>query len=89
MRAPPLFTVRFRRTKLSEMDGHERAITKGQLGRFLTMVGSIGFVAILLIDVVDVGREGGIGPAQRLALGLALACAVIGLSLIPRGDAPA
>lgn len=71
------------------MDRRERTITKGQLGAFLALVGIVGFVAILLIDVVDVGRPGGIGPAQRMALGLALACALIGLSLIPRGDAPA
>jgi len=71
------------------MERHEREITKGQLGRFLALVGAVGFVAILLIDVIDVGRPGGIGPAQRMALGLAFACAVVGLSLIPRGDAPA
>ena len=89
MKAPQVFTVRLRLTKLTLMDRHERAITKRQLGRFLALVGAVGFVAILMIDVIDVGRPGGIGPAQRMALGLALACAVIGLSLIPRGDAPA
>ena len=71
------------------MDGQERAITKRELGAFLALIGSVGFVAILLIDVVDVGRQGGIGPAQRLALGLAFACAIVGLSLMPLGDAPA
>ena len=71
------------------MDEHERAITKRQLGAFLALAGALGFVAILLIDVVDVGRQGGVGPAQRLALALMAALAIIGLSLIPRGDAPA
>ncbi len=71
------------------MDGHERAITKRQLGVFLALVGACGFVAILLIDVIDVGRQGGVGPAQRLALGLMAALAIIGLTLIPSGDAPA
>lgn len=71
------------------MDGRERAITKRQLGIFLALVGAVGFVGILLIDVVDVGRQGGIGPAQRLALALMATLAIIGLSLIPRGDAPA
>ena len=71
------------------MDGHDRAITKRQLGALLALVGAIGFVAILLIDVVDVGRQGGIGPAQRLALALMASLAIIGLTLIPRGDAPA
>ena len=67
------------------MDRHERAITKRQLGAFLALVGTVGFIAILAIDVVDVGRQGGIGPA----LGLTFVCALIGFSLIPRGDAPA
>ena len=71
------------------MDGQERAITKWQLGAFLALCGAVGFVAILLIDVVDVGRQGGIGPAQRLALGFMFACAVIGLTLLPLGDKPA
>lgn len=87
--APPLFTARIPLTTLWAMDGHERAITKRQLGAFLALIGAGGFVAILLIDVVDVGRQGGIGPAQGLALGLMIACAIIGLTLIPRGDAPA
>ena len=71
------------------MQGHERAITKRQLGVFLALVGGAGFAAILLIDVVGVGRQGGIGPTQGLALALALTTAIIGLSLIPQGDAPA
>ncbi len=87
--APPLFTARIPLTKLWAMEGRERAITKRQLGAFLALSGAVGFVAILLIDVVDVGRQGGIGPAQGLALGLMLACAIIGLTLMPRGDAPA
>ena len=71
------------------MDLEERAVTKRQLGMFLALVGIVGFVVILLIDVVDVGRQGGIGPAQRLALALMAATAILGLTLIPRGDAPA
>lgn len=71
------------------MDRRERAITKRQLGIFLALAGAVGFTAILLIDVIDVGREGGIGPAQALALGVMLATAIIGLTLIPLGDAPA
>lgn len=54
------------------------------------LVGGIGaFAAIIGIDIVDFGREGGIGPAQQIALGLALGLAVVGLTLIPLGDAPA
>lgn len=71
------------------MEGQERCVTKRQLGAFMALIGAIGFVAILAIDVIDVGRQGGIGPAQSAALGLMAACAVIGLTLIPLGDAPA
>ena len=76
-------------TTLSHMEGNTGAITKRQLGIFLALFGALGFGAILLIDVIDVGRQGGIGPAQSLALGVMLAAAIIGLTLIPRGDAPA
>ncbi len=64
-------------------------MTKRQLGIGLVLIGGISFLGILSIDIVDVGREGGIGPAQALALAFALLTALIGLSLIPLGDAPA
>ena len=32
--------------------------------------GILGVIAILSIDLLDAGREGGIGPAQRVGLGL-------------------
>ncbi len=67
----------------------ERAVSKRQLGMFLALVGIAGFVVILLIDVVDAGRQGGIGPAQRFALALMAATAILGLTLISGGDAPA
>ena len=89
MAALPDFTGSWRLTTLCAMDAEERAVSKRQLGAFLALIGILGFVAILLIDVVDVGRQGGIGPAQRLALALMAATAILGLTLIPRGDAPA
>ncbi|MBZ0301472.1 MAG: hypothetical protein K8J31_17115 [Anaerolineae bacterium] len=46
-------------------------------------------MAIVAIDVLDVGREGGIGPAQRIALGLMIGVALAGLTLIPLKGAPA
>ncbi len=88
-RAKKHFTARLMLTKLGIMEGHERGVSKRQLGAFMALVGIIGFGAILAIDVVDVGREGGIGPAQTIALALMAVCAIIGLSLIPLGDAPA
>lgn len=50
------------------------------------VVGIVGFVAVLSVDILDAGREGGIGPAQRLALGLTLALVLLGLSLLPIKD---
>lgn len=76
-------------TTLSRMDRQDRPITKRQLGFGLVAIGLVGFVAILAIDIVDVGRGGGIGPAQSLALVVMAAAAAVGLSLIPLGDAPA
>ncbi len=89
-RAPPLhFTAPDNLTKLPVMDADDRAITKRQLGIGLAGIGILGFAGILAIDLIDVGRYGGIGPAQSLALLLMVALTVVGLSLIPLGDAPA
>ena len=67
----------------------EEGLTKRQLGIVLAILGAVGFLAILSIDLLDVGRQGGIGPAQSLALLLSAALSLVGLSLIPLGDAPA
>ncbi len=64
-------------------------LTKRHLGLLLFAAGGIALVAILGIDVLDAGREGGIGPAQRIALAVAAATALLGLTLIPLGNAPA
>ena len=50
------------------MSEREESISKRQLGIGLAILGAVGFLAILSIDLLDVGREGGIGPAQSLAL---------------------
>jgi hypothetical protein len=60
--------------------------TKRQLGYLCLTVGVIGFVGILAIDLLDAGRQGGIGPAQRIALGAAGFLAFLGVTLIPLGD---
>lgn len=65
---------------------HDFTFTKKQLGYLLVFVGVASALAILSIDVLSAGREGGIGPAQRMALGLAVAVAVVGLTLVPLGD---
>ena len=76
------YTSRHERTR-------RRRITKRQLGIGLAVTGVLGFLAILSIDLIDVGRQGGIGPAQSLALLLMAALTLVGISLIPLGDAPA
>lgn len=74
---------------LFDMPQSEHPITKRQLGLGLAVFGAVGTAAVLAIDLLEVGREGGIGPAQALALGIAIAVLLVGLSLIPLGDSPA
>ncbi len=64
-------------------------ISKRLLGILLILGGIAGFVGILMIDVLDVGREGGIGPSQQLALGGCVALILLGLTLLPLGNSPA
>ena len=64
-------------------------ITKRQLGIMLLIIGFLGAVGILAIDILNVGQQGGVGPAQAFALGIMVVIAVIGLTLIPLGDTPA
>ncbi len=63
--------------------------SKRLLGLLMLISGIGAFFSILAIDLIDVGREGGIGPAQQIALAAALLTSVIGLTLIPLGDHPA
>lgn len=67
----------------------EFAFTKRQIGLLLLLGGGAGFVLLLLLDSIGMGREGGYGPAQRAGLGLFAAAALLGLSLIPLGEQPA
>ncbi len=79
---PPVTFLRYILSK-------EFTFTKRHLGIVLLLIGGLGFVGILAIDVLNAGREGGIGPAQTAALGLMFLTALVGLSLIPLGDMPA
>jgi hypothetical protein len=63
-------------------------LTKRLLGLLLIVAGVGGFVGILAIDILDAGREGGIGPAQQIGLGLMVALALAGLTLLPLGNDP-
>lgn len=60
-----------------------KPLTKRQLGLLMVAGGLFGFLAIMAVDLIDLGREGGIGPAQQIALGLSLATVLIGLTLLP------
>ncbi len=71
------------------MFSNQFTLSKRLLGALLLIGGIAAFAAILSIDVLDVGREGGIGPAQRIALGGAALMALIGITLIPLGKQPA
>ncbi len=86
---PQRFTASAPESILRIMHTDDAGISKRQLGMILLVGGLVGFCAILAVDIVDVGREGGIGPAQTLAL-IAMALAtLVGLTLLPLGDAPA
>jgi hypothetical protein len=63
--------------------------SKRGLGWLLVISGGLGILGIIGVDILDVGREGGIGPAQQIALGLAAVMLIIGLTLIPLGKDPA
>ncbi|NWF69664.1 MAG: hypothetical protein HXY40_11315 [Chloroflexi bacterium] len=71
------------------MLSHDFTLRKKHLGWLLLVGGVLACIAILSIDVLDVGREGGIGPAQQIALAVSALGALIGLTLIPLGDDPA
>lgn len=60
--------------------------TKRQLGLLMFIGGILGVVGLLALDALGGGREGGIGPAQRLAIILMGLIAFIGLTLIPLGS---
>ncbi|MCU0511125.1 MAG: glycosyltransferase family 39 protein [Anaerolineae bacterium] len=63
-------------------------VSRRVFGAALLLAGGGAGAAILAIDVLNVGREGGIGPAQGAALALMLTLALIGATLLPRPDAP-
>jgi hypothetical protein len=71
------------------MFSRDFTFSKRLLGLLMLIGGMGAFFGILAIDLIDVGREGGIGPAQQIALAAALIMSGVGLTLIPLGDRPA
>lgn len=63
-------------------------LSKRHLGLLMLIGGIAAFAAIIGIDILDVGREGGIGPAQQIALAGCVLIALVGLTLIPLGSQP-
>lgn len=65
------------------------ALTKRSLGVLLILLGLLAIAASLALDVLGSGRQGGIGPTQRIGFALAGVLILIGLTLIPLGNRPA
>lgn len=63
--------------------------SKRLLGVVMLIAGVGGVVALLALDFITGTTDGGIGPAQRLAIGVMALVALVGLTLIPLGDKPA
>jgi len=64
-------------------------MSKRQLGIILIVLACGAAVAVIAVDLLQVGNFQGIGPAQRLALLVAAVVLLIGVSLLPLGDRPA
>lgn len=64
-------------------------LSKRGLGILLIAIGVVGFAGVYAIDLLDAGRQGGIGPVQQIALGGSVLLAVAGLTLLPLGRQPA
>lgn len=64
-------------------------MTKRQLGLILGFFGFLLTLGIFAVEWLEAGNFQGIGPLQRIALVVALAILILGVSLIPLGDRPA
>ncbi len=66
----------------------EYTVSKRQFGLLLLSIGGLTLIGLLLLDTLGGGREGGIGPAQQIGIGLSALMTLLGLSLVPFGDKP-
>ena len=64
-------------------------VTKRQLGLILLIAGIVATGAILAVEILGAGNFQGIGPLQRIGLGMTILTILIGISLLPLGDRPA
>ena len=70
------------------MTHSDLVITKRMLGALILLVGTLGFIGVLLLDAIR-GDFGDFGPTPLLALVGCLGLCVLGVSLLPLGDRPA
>jgi hypothetical protein len=64
-------------------------VTKRQLGIFIIALSGAGVLGIVAVDALGAGQWSGLGPLQRLGLGLGFVAMVVGLILVRLGDRPA
>lgn len=86
---PDVSTQREETTELRAIFSENFTFSKRLLGIVLLSGGIVGSMAILAVDFIGGGREGGIGPSQSFALMIVIAAAIIGATLIPLGKRPA
>jgi hypothetical protein len=64
-------------------------VTKRQLGIFIIGISVVGVLGVVAVDALGAGQWSGLGPLQRLGIGLGLGAMVVGLILVRLGDRPA
>lgn len=64
-------------------------VTKRQLGIFVIVLSLTGVLGVVAVDIIGAGQWSGLGPLQRLGIGLGLGATVVGLILVRLGDRPA
>ncbi len=64
-------------------------VTKRQLGIGIISLGVLGTLGVIAVDLFGAGQWSGIGPVQRLGIGLGIAAIVLGSILVRLGDRPA
>ncbi len=64
-------------------------VTKRQLGIGIISLGVLGTLGVIAVDLFGAGQWSGIGPVQRLGIGLGITAIVLGSILVRLGDRPA
>ena len=64
-------------------------VTKRWLGIGFLILGVLELFGAFVNDIFSLTEYQGIGPAQRVVIGLSIIPILVGLSLIPLGDKPA